>query len=69
MTFDLYLASASPRRRELLVQIGIQFQLLKVEVPEIALPGELPADFVQRVALEKAQTGRNLLPADERRPV
>lgn len=57
----LYLASGSPRRRELLTQIGVQFILLAVEVDERRAPGESPAEYVQRVALAKARAGRRLI--------
>ena len=58
----IYLASISPRRRELLRQIGVEFELLMLrndtargpDVSEIVLPGEDPAHYVARVALEKA---------------
>ena len=53
----LYLASQSPRRRELLDQIGITYGLLDVNVPEQRLPGEPPMDYVSRVAREKAGAG------------
>ena len=68
-SFDIYLASASPRRRELLTQIGISFELLQVTVPEVPCRGETPPDFVQRVALEKAHAGRTLLPPADPHPV
>jgi len=67
--FDIYLASASPRRQELLTQIGVRFELLKVTVPEVPAAGEKPQDFVQRVALEKARAGKQLLAADDSHPV
>ena len=67
--FDIYLASASPRRKELLTQIGVRFELLKVNVPEVPAVGEKPEDFVQRVALEKARAGKQLLAADDAHPV
>jgi septum formation protein len=53
----LYLASQSPRRRELLDQLGIDHGLLEVDVPEHREPGEPPADYVSRVAREKAGAG------------
>lgn len=53
----LYLASQSPRRRELLTQLGVQFGLLDVDVPEQRLPGEPPQTYVSRVAREKAGAG------------
>ena len=67
--FDIYLASASPRRRELLTQIGVRFELLKVTVPEVPAAGEMPQDFVKRVALEKARAGKQLLSSDDTHPV
>ena len=67
--FDIYLASASPRRRELLTQIGVRFELLKVTVPEVPAAGEIPQDFVKRVALEKARAGKQLLSSDDTHPV
>lgn len=54
----IYLASASPRRRELLTQIGIPFELLDVDVPEIQEEGESPELYCLRVALAKASAGR-----------
>jgi septum formation protein len=52
-----YLASQSPRRRQLLEQIGIRFDTIDVDVPEVHAPGEPPADYVSRVAREKAGAG------------
>lgn len=62
---SLFLASASPRRRELLQQIGVPFSLLSVAVDETPLPDELPEDYVQRVALSKARAGLQSLPAGD----
>lgn len=53
----LYLASASPRRRELLTQIGVTFDTLDVAVEERVHDGESPGEYVQRVALAKARAG------------
>ncbi|HEX9179197.1 MAG TPA: Maf family protein [Burkholderiales bacterium] len=61
----VYLASRSPRRRELLRQIGVNFELLLLrenpvrgsDVDETPLPGEAPDDFVMRIARLKAETG------------
>ena len=50
----LVLASASPRRRELLQQIGVGFRIVVADVEEKPLPKESPADFVLRMAREKA---------------
>ncbi|HET8729501.1 MAG TPA: Maf family protein [Moraxellaceae bacterium] len=53
----LYLASTSPRRRELLAQLGLTFHVLKGEVDETPLPGESPATYVRRLAQAKAAVG------------
>lgn len=53
----LYLASKSPRRRELLRQLGVEHVALDVEVPEMRAAGESPEQYVSRVAREKAQAG------------
>jgi septum formation protein len=54
----LVLASASPRRRELLDQIGVAYVVLAVDVDESAQPGEPPHLLVQRLARAKALAGR-----------
>jgi septum formation protein len=53
----LYLASQSPRRRQLLEQVSVRFDTVDVEVPEVRAPGEPPTDYVSRVAREKAGAG------------
>lgn len=53
----LYLASQSPRRRELLGQLGANFSILDVDVVEVPFPEEAPIDYVQRVARDKALAG------------
>jgi len=53
----LYLASQSPRRRQLLEQIGVRFGTVEVDVPEVRARGEPAADYVNRVAREKAGAG------------
>lgn len=61
----IYLASKSPRRRELLRQIGIEFELLMLReeagrsgtVSEVPHDGEAPETYVKRIAREKAQAG------------
>lgn len=60
----VYLASQSPRRRELLQQIGVEFSIVTVDVDETPLPAESPEAFVQRLALDKARTARRLVPRD-----
>ena len=62
----LYLASQSPRRRELLAQLGITPGVLDVDVPEMRQPGESPEDYVRRVAREKAGAGLLQVMSDTR---
>jgi septum formation protein len=50
----LYLASASPRRQELLAQIGVSFVSRVAPIDETPLPGEAAAAYVERLALAKA---------------
>ena len=50
----LILASASPRRKEMLAKLGLDFEVLTAEVDEVPLNGESPQDFVLRAAIEKA---------------
>jgi septum formation protein len=55
MTRDfIYLASASPRREELLRQLGVPFTAQRAATPEERLPHEPPADYVRRTARAKA---------------
>jgi septum formation protein len=68
-TAVILLASASPRRQELLRQIGIPFQSVRHRIVEHALDGEAPGDFVTRMALEKARSVLDHLPADQHRVV
>src|SRR6478736_1358207 len=53
----LYLASQSPRRRQLLEMICIRFDTVDVDVPEVRAAHEPPEDYVSRVAREKAGAG------------
>ena len=53
----LYLASQSPRRRELLARLGLAFTPLSLDVPERRAPGESPEAYVRRVAGAKAAAG------------
>jgi septum formation protein len=65
----IYLASQSPRRRDLLKQIGVNFEVLllrtdprrKVDVDETPLPGEPAEDYVLRISQAKAHAGLAVL--------
>lgn len=57
MAPTLYLASASPRRRELLASIGVTPVVVSVDVDETPLPGESPEVYVVRLARAKAAAG------------
>jgi septum formation protein len=54
MTEQIVLASASPRRRELLTQIGLKFQVVPSRAEELVLPGETPEEHVIRLSIDKA---------------
>ena len=58
----LFLASTSPRRRELLQQIGLSFEVLRVDVDESTQVNESPEAYVQRLSLAKAQMGLTQCP-------
>ena len=60
----LVLASASPRRQELLRNAGIAFEVQPANIPENPLPGEIPQAFSERLAREKAQAVAVLRPQD-----
>ena len=60
MPNTIYLASASPRRREILVSLGFQPVLLAAEIDETVLPGEAVADYVARMARQKNAAARQL---------
>ncbi len=62
----LVLASASPRRKELLTQAGYKFQVIPANIPEDRRPNEDPTAFVTRLALEKAQSVFDQLNVDTR---
>lgn len=51
----LVLASTSPRRKELLSLLGLQFEVIVADINEDVLPGEAPTDYVVRLARGKAQ--------------
>lgn len=59
----LYLASGSPRRRELLAQIAVPFVTLSACIDENPLPGEAPSAYVERLARAKAVAGLAALEA------
>ncbi len=51
----LILASGSPRRRQMLTDLGLTFEVRPVDIDESPLPDELPADYVRRLAEEKSE--------------
>lgn len=60
----LYLASGSPRRRELLALLDVPFEVLKTEVEEQRQPDESAQEYVQRLAQDKARAGVKVAPQD-----
>ncbi|WP_434607767.1 septum formation inhibitor Maf [Pseudomonas sp. D2-30] len=60
----LYLASGSPRRRELLTQIGVPFTAIGADIDETPHDHETPSAYVERLARGKADAGRRALSND-----
>jgi len=70
MSYDsIVLASASQRRSLLLAQIGVRHEAVPADLDETPVPGESPADYVQRLARGKAQTSFRALGKRASRPV
>lgn len=69
MNTRIYLASRSPRRRELLHQIGVHHEVVSVDVDETPRRDEIPEEYVIRLALEKAQEGRRQTATSRDMPV
>ena len=65
----LYLASRSPRRRELLAQLGLHPAVIAADVDETPRAGEGPTEYVQRIAVAKARTGSEAIHDRPARPV
>jgi len=65
----IMLASASPRRRELLAGLGVDFEVYPVNTDESRHPGESPAALAVRLAAAKAEAARRQLGAKDPRPV
>lgn len=61
MKSKLVLASASPRRKELLSNLGFKFEIIKPGIDEIVFDNETPKGFVKRIASEKAEKVRSLV--------
>ena len=59
----LTLASASPRRRDLMDDLGLDFNIRPADIPEDAMPGESPQDMVERLSLEKARKVAAAIPS------
>ncbi|MUK30616.1 septum formation inhibitor Maf [Aliivibrio fischeri] len=57
MEAQVFLASGSPRRKELLTQLGYQFGVLSVDVEEIHQEHETPLMYVERLSIDKVQAG------------
>lgn len=66
---SFYLASHSPRRRQLLEQLGLSFEVLPVIVDETPYANEPPSDYVRRIAQAKAHQAWRDLSLSVRRPV
>ena len=64
----IYLASQSPRRAELLGQIGVPFSKVRCEIDETPQAGESPSGYVQRMAREKVRAGWQQL-SEQKQPL
>lgn len=62
MTPQFYLASRSPRRLELLQQLGLRFEALPADIPEQPHPGEAAAEYARRMARDKARAAQQRAP-------
>ena len=60
MNARFYLASKSPRRQELLRQLQYRFEVCAADIPEQPQPGETPAHYARRMAVEKARAAQSL---------
>ncbi|MFP4494492.1 MAG: Maf family protein [Halochromatium sp.] len=69
LSIDLYLASSSPRRRELLAQLGLRPRLVAAEIDETPAPNESAEAYVTRIAHAKARAGWTTLSAPAQRPL
>ena len=69
MLNKIILASASPRRSELLTQLGIKHDIVAADIDETVRPGEAPELFVERMAREKAEAILARRAPGDRRPV
>jgi septum formation protein len=70
MTYrSIILASASPRRSRLLAQIGVRHEPFPVDLVERPHPGEIPADYVMRLARDKAAAAAAALGQRANRPI
>jgi septum formation protein len=59
--FAIYLASKSPRRKKLLEQVNLTFNVIPVETPEVFRKGERPVNAVRRIALEKLEAAKEII--------
>lgn len=66
---QIYLASSSPRRRQLLEQIGVRYVVVDIDVAEQRHADEVPEMYVLRLALDKARAGRRMMGNKGRLPV
>ncbi|MGH8481232.1 MAG: Maf family protein [Nevskiaceae bacterium] len=69
MAPQIYLASRSPRRQELLRQVGVRFEIVPADVTEQPRPGQSPADYAAAMALAKARAGHSAVREPQPLPV
>lgn len=65
----IYLASKSPRRRELLTQMEVEFEILPIDTPEVVAPNETAEAYSRRVTQEKLDAAWKTIIHDKRLPM
>jgi septum formation protein len=65
----IYLASKSPRRKELLQQMEVPFEILPMDTPEIVHPNETPEDYSKRIVQEKLQAAWDTIIEEQLSPL
>jgi len=66
---QLYLSSSSPRRQELLDQLGVYYQIIHPKIDEKKMPHETGSEYVRRLAVEKAVAGAMLVKQESKKPI
>jgi len=66
---QIYLSSSSPRRQELLDQLGVRYHIIHPEIDEKKMPNETGSEYVRRLAFDKAVVGAMLVKKEPKKPI